>query len=170
MVDRVDRATRSRMMASVQAKDTRPELAIRRALHARGFRYRVHVPNLPGKPDIVFRMFGAVIFVNGCFWHGHDCVLFQWPATRREFWREKIRRNRERDSRVRDELRASGWRCLTVWECATRGPERRQLNAVIEDIAGWLTSGGGDTDLDGRKDRMAKAVRRQVDDSANMNY
>lgn len=156
MVDRVDQATRSRMMASVQAKDTGPELAIRRALHARGFRYRVHVSSLPGKPDIVFRRFGAVVFVNGCFWHGHDCVLFRWPATRRRFWQGKIRRTRERDSHVRDELRASGWRCLTVWECAIRGPERRELNEVIEDIAGWLTSGRRGLDLGGHRIRTGE--------------
>ena len=110
------------MMAGIRGRNTRPELVIRKALHARGFRYRLHVAGLPGKPDIVLPRFRAVIFVHGCFWHGHDCPLFRLPATRSEFWEAKISRNRERDREVLGALKTTGWRCLTVWECAIRGP------------------------------------------------
>ena len=138
MVDSVDRATRSRIMASIRGADTGPELAVRRALHARGFRYRVHVKGLPGRPDIVLRRFSAVIFVNGCFWHRHDCSLFRRPTSRPVFWEEKLQRNQERDARVREALGAAGWRHLTVWECCIRGPERREFEYVIDYIADWL--------------------------------
>ena len=140
MVDRVDRATRSRIMASIRGADTTLELAVRKALHARGFRYRIHVKGLPGRPDIVFRRFNAVIFINGCFWHMHDCSLFRRPTSRPVFWEEKLLRNRERDARIREALHSAGWRCLTVWECSIRGPERRELGEVVEYIARWLTS------------------------------
>ena len=138
MADRVDAATRSRIMALIRSTDTEPELAVRKALCARGFRYRVHVKDLPGSPDIVFRRLGAVIFVNGCFWHMHDCALFRRPASRPVFWEEKLRRNRERDARMREALYGAGWRCLTVWECSTRDPERREFEQVIVSISAWL--------------------------------
>ena len=105
MVDVVDSATRSRMMAGIRSKSTQPELTIRKALHAQGFRYRLHPGNVPGHPDIALPRYRAAVFVNGCFWHGHDCQLFHFPATRPEFWREKIARNRLRDARVRTSKR-----------------------------------------------------------------
>lgn len=89
MTDVVDKATRSRMMAGIKGKDTKPEMLIRSELHRRGFRFRKNVKDLPGKPDIVLPKYRAVIMVNGCFWHGHGCRLFKWPSTRPEFWREK---------------------------------------------------------------------------------
>ena len=138
MVDVVDRQTRSRMMALVGSKNTAPEVAVRKALHRRGFRYRTHVAELPGKPDIVLPKYHATILVHGCFWHGHDCALFRLPVTRREFWDAKIRRNRERDAQVREALRVAGWRCLTVWECALRGTEKREFVKLIGDVAAWL--------------------------------
>ena len=94
MPDIVDSATRSRMMAGIRSTNTRPELAIRKALHAAGFRYRLHPRDVPGKPDMAFARYRAAVFVNGCFWHGHDCPLFRLPDTRREFWSAKIERNR----------------------------------------------------------------------------
>ena len=151
MVDNVDRLTRSRMMASVRGKDTKPEVLLRKALHARGFRYRTHVTNLTGKPDIVLKRYQAVILVHGCFWHGHDCRLFRLPATRRKFWKEKIRRNRERDSKVLQALSEDGWRCLTVWECAIRGPEKRNFSELIDEVACWLTAGGKTNEICGKK-------------------
>lgn len=138
MVDVLDQQTRSRMMASVRSKDTAPEVVVRKALHRRGFRYRTHVAELPGKPDIVLPRYRAAILVHGCFWHGHDCALFQFPATRREFWDAKISRNRERDKEVREALRSTGWRCLTVWECALRGAEKREFMGLISDVAAWI--------------------------------
>lgn len=127
-------------MAAVRSRDTGPEVAVRKALHGRGFRYRTHVSELPGKPDIVLPRYRAAILVHGCFWHGHDCRLFRLPATRRAFWDAKIRRNRERDADVRKALRVGGWRCLTVWECALRGRERLEFGGLIEEVATWVKS------------------------------
>jgi len=126
------------MMSGIKAKDTKPELIIRKGLHARGFRYRLHDKRLPGKPDLVFPKFKAVIFVHGCFWHGHDCHLFKWPSSRSEFWRNKITRNREKDSSVAEELHNSGWRILVIWECAIKGKTRMKLDKILSRVSGWL--------------------------------
>ena len=149
MVDNLDRQTRSRVMGAIRSKDTLPEIAIRKALHGQGFRYRTHVSALPGRPDIALRRYRAVVFVHGCFWHGHDCGLFRAPTTRPAFWRDKIERNRERDAEAQESLRAGGWRCLTVWECALRGPERREFGTLVDEIAGWLTSEVGAAEVRG---------------------
>ena len=149
MPDTVDPQTRSRMMSAVRSHDTRPEMIVRKALRARGFRYRLHAPELPGKPDLVFRKHRAVILVHGCFWHGHDCPLFRLPGTRRDFWEAKIGRNRERDAEVRDALRELDWRCLTVWECAMRGPGRRGPETLADGIADWLGGGARTGDIRG---------------------
>ena len=101
-------------MGGIRAKNTQPELAVRRALHALGFRFRLHSGDLPGKPDIVIAKWKAVIFVHGCFWHGHDCPLFKLPSTRPDFWNEKIGRNIERDKAIVEKLKSLGWRILTV--------------------------------------------------------
>ena len=138
MVDVFDRQTRSRMMASVRTKDTAPEVALRKALHGRGFRYRTNVTALPGKPDIVLPRYRATILVHGCFWHGHDCPLFRLPATRRKFWSAKIQRNQVRDADVRDALVMGGWRCLTVWECALRGKQKLEFGRLIDDVSEWV--------------------------------
>lgn len=136
--DIVDPETRSRMMSGIRARDTKPELMVRRGLHARGFRYRLHSRGVPGKPDFVLRRYRAAVFVHGCFWHGHDCPLFRLPGTRREFWRAKIERNRQRDREVDAALEAAGWRRLTVWECALRGRTRLDFAELIERTAVWL--------------------------------
>jgi DNA mismatch endonuclease (patch repair protein) len=120
MTDIVSKKTRSRMMSGIRGKDTWPEMMVRRLLHAQGFRYRLHRKDLPGKPDIVLPKYKAAIFVNGCFWHGHECSLFKWPASNAEFWENKIKANRRRDASAIEALEALGWRCLTVWECDTR--------------------------------------------------
>ena len=138
MPDVVDKETRSRMMAGIRGKDTRPELFIRRGLHAMGFRYRLHAERLPGKPDLVFPKYRAVIFVNGCFWHGHDCHLFRWPSMRIEFWRNKIGRTIERDKENNAALMESGWRVLRIWECAIKGREKLPPELIIQEAAGWL--------------------------------
>ncbi|MEJ6790294.1 very short patch repair endonuclease [Brevundimonas sp. BR2-1] len=137
MADVVDPATRSRMMSGIRGKNTKPELMIRKALHARGFRYRLHC-DLPGKPDICLPKHRAVIFVHGCFWHGHDCRLFKWPKTRPEFWQAKIERNRAVDLASQDKLFGAGWRIATVWECSLKGRERLRLEEVIDTLANWL--------------------------------
>jgi len=139
LADVVDPATRSRMMSGIRGKNTKPELTIRKALHARGFRYRLHC-KLPGKPDLCLPKYRAVIFVHGCFWHGHDCHLFKWPSTRPEFWREKIGRNRAVDAAAEAKLLADGWRVGTVWECALKGRERLTLDDLTDELVGWLKS------------------------------
>ncbi|ABM61203.1 very short patch repair endonuclease [Halorhodospira halophila] len=139
MSDRLSPEHRSRVMSRVRGHDTKPELVLRRALHARGFRYRLHVRDLPGCPDLVFPRYSAVVFVHGCFWHGHDCHLFRMPSTREEFWEKKIGRNRERDRKNRAELLDRGWRVLEVWECAMRGKDRLPSGEMLERVETWLT-------------------------------
>lgn len=119
-------------MSRVRGRDTKPELTIRRGLHARGLRFRLHCKDLPGRPDIVFPKYRAVIFVHGCFWHAHDCPMFKWPQTREEFWREKITRNADRDRNAFSLLQDQGWRVMTVWECALKGPGRCSLDHVLQ--------------------------------------
>ena len=140
MPDIVSPETRSRMMAGIRGKDTKPELFIRKALHARGFRYRLHDRRLPGKPDLSFPKYRAVILVNGCFWHGHDCHLFKWPSTRQEFWRSKITRNRQKDKETWQALRERGWRVAVIYECALKGRTRLDPDRVIDTTEKWLYS------------------------------
>ncbi len=140
-MDIVSREKRSRMMAGIRAQDTKPELIIRKALHAGGYRYRVNQRRLPGSPDVVMRKFGAVILVNGCFWHGHNCPLFKVPESRTEFWRSKIAGNQERDLGNIDKLISMGWRVCVIWECVLRGREaRRQFDTIIGLLVGWINS------------------------------
>jgi len=131
-------------MSRVRSKDTAPELVVRRLLHSRGYRYRLHRIDVAGRPDLVLPKYRVAIFVNGCFWHGHSCALFRIPATRTEFWLAKIAANRTRDSLVRGRLREEGWRTLDIWECALRGPRRLDpdnfADQLIAFIAGSQTS------------------------------
>ncbi len=126
------------MMGRVRGKNTKPELLVRKALHHRGYRYRLHDRRLPGRPDIHLPKWSAVIQINGCFWHGHDCPLFRLPGTRREFWREKIDRNRSNDRRNTALLLADGIRVATVWECALRGQPGQPVDDIAERLADWL--------------------------------
>lgn len=130
--------TRSKNMSAIKGKNTRPEIAVRKALHARGLRFRLHVRTLPGSPDIVLPRYKAVIFVNGCFWHGHHCHLSSTPKTRQEFWLSKISNNMSRDRLVHDQLLDAGWRLGVVWECAIKGRTRRTLDSVIDELEDWL--------------------------------
>lgn len=151
MADIVDPATRSRMMSGIRGKNTKPELLIRKALHARGFRYRLHC-DLPGKPDICLPKHRAVIFVNGCFWHGHDCHLFKWPSTRPEFWQAKIGRNRELDAKAEAALLGMGWRVAAVWECALKGRRRLDISEVAYKLEQWLVSSHKQLKIEGTAD------------------
>ena len=143
-MDIVDSQTRSRMMSGIRGQDTQPEMTLRTGLHRLGFRYRLgsayrwRGKKLQGKPDLVFPKYRAVIQVNGCFWHRHDCHLFKWPTTRREFWREKLNANAKRDRRNQEALEELGWRVLTIWECALKGKTRRSTNEVIQTAANWI--------------------------------
>ena len=138
MADTVSPETRSRMMSGIRGKNTKPEMILRRGLHALGFRFRLHDKRLPGKPDLVFPKYRAVIFAHGCFWHGHDCHLFKWPSSRPEFWLAKINRNREVDTRSEALLAQDGWRQCIVWECAMKGRTRLPLEDLIAECALWL--------------------------------
>lgn len=139
MTDIVDQQTRSRMMAAIRGKDTKPELALRRALHARGFRFRLHSTAVHGRPDLVLPKYRAVVFVHGCFWHRHEgCRYTTTPSSRQEFWQGKFDANVARDRAVREQLLKDGWRVATVWECALRKPD--QIVASIDSLSAWLRS------------------------------
>ncbi len=140
MPDIVAPQVRSRMMAGIKGYDTKPELILRMGLHQAGFRYRLHARELPGKPDLVFPKYRAIIFVHGCFWHGHECALFKWPSTRQDFWRQKITGNVARDRKVKEQLLSEGWRVLTVWECALKGRGRLPSGELITRSVAWLRS------------------------------
>jgi DNA mismatch endonuclease, patch repair protein len=139
MADVVDAATRSRMMAGIQSKNTKPETIIRKALHARGFRYSLHSKRLPGKPDIVMPKWRVVIFVHGCFWHWHGCRLSKLPTSNTDFWKRKLMGNQFRDALVKRELVRLGWRTATIWECATRGKTAvNNLPSLLDMLAVWI--------------------------------
>lgn len=127
-------------MSGIKGANTAPELAIRSGLHRLGYRFRLHDRKLPGRPDIVLRSRGAVIEVRGCFWHGHDCNLFRWPKSRREFWAQKIIGNINRDTRNRLELFNAGWRVAEIWECQLKGQQKRPLEDVLADLSDFLQS------------------------------
>jgi len=152
MADIVDKQTRSRMMAGIRGKDTKPEMVLRRALHARGFRYRLHGKGVPGRPDLILAKHRAVIFVHGCFWHRHEgCLYATTPATRPEFWAEKFASNVRRDRAAHDALAADGWRVATIWECALR--KREKIQPAVARVSEWLLSESrrleiGETDLE----------------------
>ncbi len=146
MTDIVDQQTRSRMMAGIRGKNTKPELALRRALHARGFRFRLHSGKVDGRPDLVLPKHHAVVFVHGCFWHRHEgCRYATVPATRSDFWRAKFDANVARDSAVRTRLLEDGWRVATIWECALRKPEK--MNNAVRTFEEWLLGTEGQLEI-----------------------
>ncbi|PKM14559.1 MAG: very short patch repair endonuclease [Gammaproteobacteria bacterium HGW-Gammaproteobacteria-2] len=137
MTDVVDSKTRSRMMSGIRGKNTKPELALRKALHSRGFRYRLNDRRLPGHPDLVLPKYRTAILVHGCFWHRHEgCRFATSPSTRPEFWQAKFDENTRRDREVQQLITKQGWRLATVWECALKRSE--QVTAVTDLLAGWL--------------------------------
>ena len=152
MTDIVDQQTRSRMMSGIRGKDTKPELALRRALHARGFRFRLHSKTVQGRPDLVLLRYRAIVFVHGCFWHRHEgCRYATTPSTRRDFWQAKFEANFTRDQAVRAELLNDGWRVATVWECALRKPD--QVNATTNLLSAWLRSNELQLEIGGEDSR-----------------
>lgn len=142
MTDKLTPIQRHLNMAAIHAKDTKPEMVVRKWLHSNGFRYRLNHPRLPGKPDIVLRKYRTCVFVNGCFWHGHnvgycaensdlvssDCCKI--PSKNRDFWVSKIVRNKQRDVRVIEELKSMGWNCITVWECQLKTKKQREITLI----------------------------------------
>jgi DNA mismatch endonuclease (patch repair protein) len=136
VTDHVDPAKRSLIMSAVHSKNTKPEMAIRKAVHSLGYRYRLHYADLPGKPDLVFPSRGKVIFVHGCFWHRHSkCRYATIPKTRTEFWQDKFCNNVTRDRRTRRKLKQLGWEVLTVWQCELKKPEK-----LLERLNDFLAS------------------------------
>jgi DNA mismatch endonuclease (patch repair protein) len=129
-------------MSRIKGRNTKPEMLIRRGLHARGLRYRLNVSTLPGRPDLVFPRHGVVVFIHGCFWHGHDCPMFHMPETRREFWQGKIAATQVRDGIAEEALLGLGWRVLTVWECSLRGRNRVPLQSLLDSCADFIYNGG----------------------------
>ncbi|MGI6223151.1 MAG: very short patch repair endonuclease [Prevotella sp.] len=126
-MDKLSAAQRHKNMAAIHSKNTRPELIVRHYLWRAGFRYRLNNPRLPGHPDLVLRRYRTCIFVNGCFWHGHEgCRYFRMPHTNTEFWEAKIHRNQERDRREQQRLAQMGWHCITVWECQLKPAVREE--------------------------------------------
>jgi DNA mismatch endonuclease (patch repair protein) len=140
MADVVDSATRSRMMSAIGGKDTQPELRVRRRLNAAGLRYRLHVKDLPGRPDIVFRAIKTAVFVHGCFWHQHTgCRFATTPATNGEFWSTKLKANVNRDQRINGQLRQENWSVIEVWECASDEDIDRVASMISERTRGSAT-------------------------------
>lgn len=144
MTDTVSPEKRSLMMSAVRGKDTQPELRVRKALHAAGFRFRLHCKDLPGRPDVVLSKHKLVVFVHGCFWHGHsECRLAKIPATRPEFWAAKLKRNAQRDRNAINELRARGWRVLVIWQCYLQSEKNAdslqlRLAVAVESPDGFI--------------------------------
>lgn len=135
-MDNISPERRSEIMSRVRSRDSKPEMLVRRLVHAMGYRYRLHARDLPGKPDLVFRSRRKVIFVHGCFWHRHqDCNLARIPKSRRDFWVEKLTKNRDRDERIQQKLLEEGWNTLTLWEC-----ELGNSVAVEDKVRGFLNA------------------------------
>ncbi|MDE2102114.1 MAG: very short patch repair endonuclease [Patescibacteria group bacterium] len=131
MTDKVSAADRSRMMAAVRGKNTKPELAVRSALFAAGYRFRLHRRDLAGSPDIVLPRYRLAVFVHGCFWHGHDCTRGRRPASNVEFWNAKLDRNRARDCASRVALEAAGWTVAVIWQCSVA----QQIERLLQELA-----------------------------------
>jgi DNA mismatch endonuclease (patch repair protein) len=133
MTDVHDPQTRSYNMSRIRSKDTKPEMLVRKYLFAQGFRYRLHDKKLPGKPDLVFPKYKTVLFINGCFWHGHEgCKYFVIPQTRREWWVKKINNTKKRDFKNYEKLKKQNWRIITVWECEIKNEPEKKLQEVIK--------------------------------------
>jgi DNA mismatch endonuclease (patch repair protein) len=125
-------------MSRIKGKNTKPEMLVRSGLHARGLRYRLHDRLLPGRPDLVFRKYNTALFIHGCFWHAHGCLLSKLPETRQDFWKAKLLANAARDRVAAKELRANGWRVLVIWECALRGRQRWPEEALLDKAASFI--------------------------------
>ena len=137
MADNHSNEVRSRNMSRIRSTDNKPKEIVRKFLFAQGFRYRKNDKKLPGKPDIVLPKYRTVIFVNGCFWHKHDCPRFVWPSSNQDYWRPKILGNVERDKKNADQLRSQGWNVIVVWECELKKTVRdERLYARCSEIKG----------------------------------
>ena len=135
MADVHSKKTRSFNMSRIRNKDTSPEILVRKFLFSKGFRYRLNVKELPGKPDLVLKMYNTVIFVNGCFWHGHkDCKYFVIPKSRTEWWKAKIAATKQRDSKNYIQLIQMGWNVIVIWECQLKKSKEKRLQELVEEL------------------------------------
>lgn len=146
-MDTVSKKKRSKIMSSIKSENTKPEKAIRSSLYGMGYRYRIHVRGLPGTPDIVFPKYGTVVFVNGCFWHRHDCDRATTPKTNKKFWNEKFENNKDRDKRNKTALEKMGWKVVVAWEC--------ELNENLQKVADGIA-----VVLEERKDNKIKLEKK----------
>lgn len=140
MADIFSKQKRSVIMSKISGKETKPEILVRKYLFANGFRYRKNVKDLPGKPDIVLPKYKTIIFVHGCFWHGHNCKAGKLPETRKKFWKEKINGNIKRDQRNKSELEKSGWKVITIWQCELKNNEI--MTKTLEKLKNTLLNKG----------------------------
>ena len=143
--------SRSKIMASIRSKDTKPEMVIRKLLYTNGYRYRLHYKRLPGSPDLVFPKHGAAIFVNGCFWHGHHCHIFNPKRKLPGNWDQKISNNKKRDQSGLAKLHKFGWRTLVIWECSIEGKEKLPRQELFRTIESWLLYDPMNAEIVGRK-------------------
>ncbi len=136
MTDIFSKQKRSEIMSKISGKETKPEILVRKFLFANGFRFRKNDKRYPGKPDIVLPKYKTVIFIHGCFWHGHNCKAGKLPKTRKEFWKEKINRNIERDKRNKIDLEKQGWKVITIWQCELKNKMilEKTLNNLIDTL------------------------------------
>lgn len=154
MVDHVIAEKRSQIMAAVKSKNTKTEVLVRRLLHGAGFRYRLHRKDLPGRPDIVLPKYHAVVFINGCFWHGHNCKRSgTLPKTNTAFWKEKIENNKRRDINNIQLLKSRNWRVCIIWECALTRGSRQEPRDILEGVSNWLRSDKKHMEISGRTRR-----------------
>lgn len=144
-------------MAGIKSKNTKPEIYVRKSLHKRGFRYRLHANKIIGKPDLSLGKYNAIIFINGCFWHKHDCNLFKMPKTRRDFWSEKLNKNKARDEDVTAKLLALGIRVCIIWECSLKNKRTADLDAIIDIVENWLRGNHNYIELTG-----ASTMNREI--------
>jgi len=137
MADVHSKATRSYNMSQIRSGNTKPEMLVRKFLHANGYRYKLHDKTLPGKPDIVFPKYKTIIFVHGCFWHGHaNCKYFKVPQTRTQWWLDKINRNKANDAKAMKALKKEGWKIITVWECQLKPAKvEKTLNTLVAKLS-----------------------------------
>jgi DNA mismatch endonuclease (patch repair protein) len=138
MADVLTAKQRQLNMSRIRSRDTKPEMLIRRGLHARGLRYRLYDRTLPGCPDLVFPRYRTVAFIHGCFWHFHRCALSKLPETRKDFWSQKLETNEARDQKAVSELLAAGWRVLVIWECALRGQQRMSQIDLLDRASKFI--------------------------------
>ena len=144
MADNHTREVRSKNMSHIKSKNTKPEIQVRHYLFSKGFRYRKNVKELPGCPDIVLPKYKTVVFINGCFWHKHDCPRFVWPSSNDEYWRPKILKNVERDKENQKKLEQAGWRVLIVWECQLK---RKDFISTMSNLEATIRAGIGQSEV-----------------------